>query len=98
MATVIGFTELVGGVLIALGAGSRFVAAALTVVMLGALFTAHADEAFLSIEALTEQAPYPFLVFSLVVLAFGAGRLSVDGWLSVYRAKRVLPQASRDAR
>lgn len=78
-AALVGLTELVGGTLLALGAGARFAAAALVVVMVTALGTAHASEAFASLEAFTQQAPYPFLVASLVVLFFGAGRFSVDG-------------------
>ena len=82
MALQAGGTELVGGALLLLGLGGRFAAAALTGVMLVALATAHASEAFQSLESLTEQAPYPFLVACLVVLAFGTGRLSVDAFLS----------------
>ena len=51
----------------------------ITKVMVTALFTAHFDEAFQSLSAFTEQAPFPFLVASLVVLGFGAGTFSVDG-------------------
>jgi putative oxidoreductase len=80
MAALVGMTELIGGLMFALGAGTRFAAAALVNVMVVALLTAHADEAFSSLTAFTEQAPYPFLVTSLLLLVFGAGWFSVDGW------------------
>jgi putative oxidoreductase len=88
LAALVGGTELVGGVLLAAGVGTRLAAAALAVVMLTALLTAHAAEAFQSLSAFTEQAPYPFLVATLILLAFGAGRLSVDGWLVARAARR----------
>ncbi len=81
MAAFIGATEFLGGLLLAAGVGTRFAAAVLSSVMVTALLTAHAEDAFVSIEAFTEQAPYPFLVATLILLVFGAGRLSVDGWL-----------------
>jgi len=90
-AMLVGFTELLGGLLFALGIGSRYVATVLTSVMLTAYLTAHADDAFRSIEAFTEQAPYPFLVATLIVLVFGAGNISLDRWLDAGagRAKSV---------
>jgi len=81
-AAVIGATELFGGALLAAGAATRWAAAALTATMLGAYATAHVDDAFESLTAFTEQAPFPYLLASLVVLAFGSGRLSFDGWRS----------------
>lgn len=88
MAALVAATELVGGILLAVGIGTRFAATALSVVMLTALATAHAEDAFKSLSAFTEQAPYPFLVATLVLLAFGAGRLSIDGWLRARAARR----------
>lgn len=81
MAALVGGVELAGGLLLVAGLGTRFAAAALSTVMVTALATAHASEAFASIEKLTEQAPYPFLVATVILLAFGAGSVSVDGWL-----------------
>jgi putative oxidoreductase len=88
LAALVGGTELVGGVLLAVGFGTRLAAAALTTVMLTAFFTAHAAEAFQSVSAFTEQAPFPFLVATLILLGFGAGRLSFDGWLGARAAGR----------
>lgn len=77
-AGLVGVTELLGGVLLAAGIKSRLTAATLSIVMLTAFITAHAEDALSSLTAFTEQAPYPFLLATLAVLAFGAGRLSVD--------------------
>ena len=88
LAGLVAVTELVGGVLLALGAGTRFAATALSVVMVIAFATAHADEAWRSLSAFTEQAPYPYLVATLVVLAFGAGQASLDGWMRARAASR----------
>ena len=88
MAALAAGTELAGGVLLAAGAGTRLAAVALATVMVTALATAHGAEAFQSITAFTEQAPYPFLVATLIVLAFGAGRFSVDGWLRSRATRR----------
>lgn len=87
MAALVGATELVGGVLLLAGLGTRFAAAALTTVMLTAFATAHASEAFQSIEKFMEQAPFSFLVSTVILLAFGAGRLSVDAWLGRRRLR-----------
>lgn len=95
MAALVATSELVGGIILALGVGTRFAATALSVVMLTAFVTAHAEDAFKSLSGFTEQAPYPFLVATLVLLAFGAGRLSIDGWV---RARAVRSQAGADAK
>jgi putative oxidoreductase len=80
MAALVATTELVGGVLLCLGLGTRLVSAVLVNVLVTALVTAHASDAFQGLSSFTEQAPYPFLVATLVLLVFGAGRLSLDGW------------------
>lgn len=88
LAGLVAVTELAGGILLLVGAKARFAALALSVVMVVALATAHADQAWQSLSAFTKQAPYPFLVAALVVLAFGAGQLSLDGWLRARAARR----------
>lgn len=85
-AVLVGATELVGGVLLVLGAGTRLAAVALATVMGVALATAHAADAFASLTALTEQPPYPFLLAVLALAAFGAGHPSVDRALRRRRA------------
>jgi putative oxidoreductase len=81
-AVLAGSTELVFGLLLFVGFLSRGSALALSTVLATAYLTAHRADAFVSLEAFTEQAPYPYLVASLVVLAFGAGRASLDGFLA----------------
>ena len=95
-AAFVGGIELVGGVLLAVGLGARFAAAALVGVMITALLTAHADAAFMSLSAFTEQEPFPFLAASLLVLSFGAGHLSLDGFFSS-RAERFRRKAEPKA-
>lgn len=81
MAAMVACTELVGGIMLISGVAARFSATALSVVMLTAFATAHAAEGFKSLTAFTKQAPYPFLLATLIILVFGAGLFSVDGWL-----------------
>ncbi len=81
MAALTATTELVGGVLLLVGFGTRITSAVLAFVMLVALGTAHADEAFAGLEAFTEQAPYPFLLATLLLIAFGPGRIALDRFM-----------------
>jgi putative oxidoreductase len=77
--------ELIGGLLLVLGLASRLTGMVLTVNMLVAYITAD-REALLSIfsdpDKFTGATPYTFLFASLIVLIFGAGKLSVDGWMA----------------
>ena len=81
---VISSLELVGGILLILGLGSRVTGLLLAGDMVGAYVLAD-REALGSI--LTDPGkfygadPYTFLFASLMVLAFGAGRFSLDYWL-----------------
>jgi putative oxidoreductase len=81
-------TECFGGLLLLVGLGSRFAALALTVTMLVAYATAHRDSLG-DLDQIVVQAPFPFLVASLMVLAFGPGAISVDGWLAGRRSSKV---------
>ena len=80
-------TECFGGLLLLVGFGARFAALALTFTMLVAYATAHRDSLG-DLDQFVVQAPFPFLLASLVVLAFGAGTFSVDGLLARRRAGR----------
>jgi putative oxidoreductase len=84
-ATFIGGLELVGGVLLALGLGSRLIALLLTGNMLTAYITAD-REALFSIFSDPDKfygaSPYTYLFASLIVLIFGPGKFSVDAWLA----------------
>lgn len=81
MAPMIAGLELVGGILLVLGLGSRLIALVLTFNMLTAYVTAD-REALLSIisdpDKFYAAAPFTFLVASLIVLAFGPGKLALD--------------------
>jgi putative oxidoreductase len=84
-AAFIGGLELVGGILLALGLGSRLIALLLTGNMLMAYFTAD-REALFSVFSDPEKfygaSPYTYLFASLIVLIFGPGKFSVDAWLA----------------
>jgi putative oxidoreductase len=77
--------ELVGGVLLALGLGSRLIALLLTGNMLMAYITAD-REALFSVFSDPDKfygaSPYTYLFASIIVLVFGPGNYSVDAWLA----------------
>ncbi len=77
--------ELVGGILLVLGLASRPISLLLTADMLVAYIVAD-REALLAIfsdpDHFTGATPYNFLFASLIVLIFGAGRLSVDALIA----------------
>src|ERR1700756_746610 len=81
MAVFISCVELFGGIFLALGLLSRFTALVLTVNLITAYITAD-REALFSIfsdpDKFYAAAPYTFLVASLIVLIFGAGKFSLD--------------------
>lgn len=76
-ALLVGALEAVGGLLLVAGLFSRPTAFLLCGNMAVAYLTAHRD-AFVSLHAFTAAEPNAFLVASLVVLAFGPGRWSLD--------------------
>lgn len=73
--------ELIGGVLLALGLGSRLIAFLLTANMTVAYITGD-REALLSIfsdpDKFIAAAPFSYLMASLVILIFGPGRFALD--------------------
>lgn len=92
VALLVGVVELVGGALLLVGLFARYAALALSLTMIGALLTADREsltKAFAEPDAFLAAAPLPFLLVSLVVLAFGAGRLSIDALLA-NRAREVV--------
>jgi putative oxidoreductase len=79
-----GATECVGGLLLLIGLGSRCAGGALVFTMSVALATVHRDELgqiLSDTNKFTEAAPFLFLLASVIVFAFGPGRLSVDALL-----------------
>ena len=83
--------ELVGGILLALGLGGRFIALLLTANMTVAYITGD-REALLSIfsdpDKFSAAAPFTYLMASLVILIFGPGRYSLDYLIERYWLKR----------
>jgi len=81
MAVFISCLEFFGGIFLAVGLLSRLTALALTVNMIMAYVTAD-REALFSIfsdpDKFYAAAPYTFLVASLIVLIFGAGKFALD--------------------
>ncbi len=82
-AMLAGGTEMIGGLLLLFGLGTRFISAPLAFTMVVAYLTAH-REGFASLSDFTDQAPFPFLMAALVTMAFGAGSISVDRLLKPY--------------
>src|SRR5882724_4818204 len=87
--------EAGGGILLALGLGSRFI----SLVLAGDMFVAFvvADrEALQSIFSDTDKfyaaAPYTLLFACLIILIFGPGKISLDHVIAIYRKKH--PTAS----
>jgi len=85
-AYLVGLLETVCGFMLFIGFSSRIAAIPLIIIMLTALSTAHSPNLsefrfLLQPQSLVGEAPYPFLITSLLVFIFGPGRVSVDGWL-----------------
>jgi putative oxidoreductase len=83
-AILIGSTECVGGALLLLGLFSRFISPVLIVMLLVAYWTADREAlvSFLShSDKFTSADPFLFLYASLIVFAFGPGKLSLDAWM-----------------
>ena len=80
-AYLVGASECVGGILLFVGLGSRLVSVPLAADMLGAYLTADREalRAIFSDPGKFYAAdPFTFLFASLVILAFGPGKLSLD--------------------
>ena len=92
-----GTTEVVGGLLLLLGAASRVVTIPLIGTMLVALASAHREvlDGLLSNPNLFVKAPpFPYLLTALLVLLFGPGRISIDGLIKLWLdRKRTAPGA-----
>ncbi len=77
-AVMIGSLEMVGGLFLLSGLLTRLISIPLAAAMVVAYATAHREDAFLSLSDFSDQAPFSFLVATLVCMAFGAGRISAD--------------------
>jgi putative oxidoreductase len=77
-AGLVGYTEMIGGLLLMAGLGTRLASVPLIISMVVAYLTAHREEGFASLYDFTDQAPFMFLCVTLVTLAFGPGKVSLD--------------------
>jgi len=86
-----GVLETGGGILLALGLGSRLIALPLVADMLGAYIIADREalgSIFSDPGKFYGADPYTFLFASLLILVFGPGWLSVDTLIARYRGKQ----------
>lgn len=73
--------EMIGGILMFVGLASRLIAIPLAIDMIVAYLTADHDAVvniFKDPDTFIAATPFPFLLVSLVVLAVGPGRISID--------------------
>jgi len=77
-AAFVGGVEMIGGLMLIAGLLSRVASIPLIGAMVVAYLTAHREDAFTGLSAFTDEAPYAYLVVSLVILAFGPGRIALD--------------------
>lgn len=81
-----GYTEMIGGALLMLGLATRWVSIPLTFNFIVAIATAgreaitkdFRDGLLSGWETIVNDTAFPFLTFALVMLAFGAGPISID--------------------
>src|SRR6202047_1255611 len=97
MAVFIACVEFFGGIFLALGLASRITALVLTVNLTMA-YVIGDREALLSFSSDPDKviaaAPFAFLIVSLIVLIFGAGRISVDTALAFFHGPTRVKQAN----
>ena len=97
MAVFIACVEFFGGIFLALGLFSRITAMVLTVNMTMA-YVIGDREALLSFfsdpDKFIAAAPFAFLIVSLIVLIFGAGKISVDTAIAFFFGSARVKQAN----
>jgi putative oxidoreductase len=89
-AIMAGSIECFGGALLLVGLFSRVVSVPLSITMIVAYITADREALqaiFSDTEKFVTAAPFLFLLASVIVLAFGPGKLSLDHLLAQRRAK-----------
>jgi putative oxidoreductase len=82
--------ELVGGILLFVGLGSRLIALPLVIDMIVAYITADREallQFFSDPDKFYAAAPFTFLLASLIILIFGPGKFSLDALLTRKLAK-----------
>lgn len=83
-AYLVAYTELIGGSLLALGWFSRLITVPLIILFISAYFIGHFEAVKNMIanhKNFVAQEPFNFLLASLIIFAFGAGRFSLDNLL-----------------
>ncbi|MBX7066935.1 MAG: DoxX family protein [Parachlamydiales bacterium] len=85
-AYLVAHLEAIGGILLFIGFASRLISIPLTIILITALTTAHAENLanfsfILDPKSLAGENPYPFLITTLLVFIFGPGRVSIDAWI-----------------
>ena len=97
MAVFIACIEFFGGIFLALGLASRVTGLVLTVNLIMAYIIGD-REALLSFfsdpDKFMAAAPFIFLIVSLIVLIFGAGKISVDAALDFFFGSEKVKQAN----
>lgn len=78
--TFAALSEFVGGLMLALGLFARPAAAAVAITMLSAAFVVHADDPFMK-----KEFALAYGAVAACILISGAGRFSLDRWLSKRR-------------
>jgi putative oxidoreductase len=84
--------EAGGGILLALGLGSRIISLLLAGDMFVAFITAERESLqsiFSDPDKFFNASPHNFLFIALLILAFGPGKLSLDHLIATYRKKHV---------
>lgn len=97
MAVFIACVEFFGGIFLALGLLSRITGLVLTVNMIMAYVFGDHDALFSFIsdpDKFVAAAPFAFLVVSLIVLIFGAGKISVDVAITLFFGSARVKQAN----
>ena len=98
---VSGYTEMVGGLLLMFGLGSRLISIPLVFNFIVAILTASKEKVHTLITTpghvdawtdIVDDAAFPFLAAALVVVAFGPGKVSID-----YLLQRTLFRKSASA-
>lgn len=90
-AVLAGSTECIGGILLLLGLCSRVVSIQLIFVMIIAYLTAELETVqnlFMNPDEFTSASPFLFLLTSVIVAIFGAGKFSLDTLLANVLSKR----------
>lgn len=95
-AYLVGFTEFFGGLCLFLGFASRLAAIPLIIEMFIAYLLAHREALkaiFVHPSLFVAESPFNFLLVSLIVLAFGPGRFSVDYMLEkwIFHRAQTIP-------